>query len=76
MAKTPFMDRELKELRRLIAEEKEEKIHRNSQEAYGYHVNPKTGKLVSSQPPRRRVVKVIRLKKSKSLNSPVVLGKE
>tara|TARA_R110000824_G_C14856150_1_gene640647 strand:+ start:351 stop:581 length:231 start_codon:yes stop_codon:yes gene_type:complete len=73
--KSTFMQKELDELRSAIQERREEKLHTNSPEAYGYHVNPKTGKLISSQP-RRRVVKTIRLKKSKSLNNPIPLGKE
>lgn len=70
-----FMERELKELKLLIKEDKEEEKHMESQQTYGYQVNPLTGKLVSNQP-KRRVVKTIRIKKSKSLNSPIALGKE
>ena len=70
-----FMERELKELKLLIEEDKEEEKHIESQKTYGYQVNPLTGKLVSNQP-KRRVVKTIRRKKSKSLNSPIALGKE
>jgi len=72
---TPFMEDEKKLLGSLIKPDKKEKIYKNSQKTYGYYVNPNTGKLVSKQP-KRKVVKTIRIKKSKSLNSPVTLGKE
>ena len=71
----PFMEYEKKILKGLIKPDKEEKKYKNSQKTYGYYVNPDTGKLVSEQP-RRKVVKTIRIKKSKRLNSPVTLGKE
>ena len=76
MVKSIFMQKELNELKKIIEEKGEkEKVHTNSQETYGYHVNPKTGKLVNSQP-KRRVVKTKRIKKSKSLNNPITLGME
>ena len=75
MVKSKFMQSELKALKILIEEDKEETKHMNSQNTYGYKVNPLTGKLISEQP-KRRVVKTIRLKKSKSLNNPIALGQE
>ena len=75
MVKSTFMQRELEELRASIEEKKEATKHVNSQNTYGYHVDPTTGKLVNNQP-KHRVVKTIRVKKSKSLNNPVTLGKE
>ena len=81
-----LLHKELEWLDKEIAKEKviEEKVE--SQQKTGYHVNPDTGKIVYVKPdrksikkiklPKRRVVKRIRIKKSKSLNSPATLGKE